>query len=66
MNFLITVKVIGPFFKVDSWQLVPLATVLVTSQTWATEKVSWNNISTLRYWNSLITEYIETTLPQDN
>ena len=60
------------FFKLITGKLLPLATVLVTSRPWATEKIHWiygnriyQHIEILGFTSQQITEYIERTLPQD-
>ena len=60
------------FFQLIAGKLLPLATVLVTSRPWATERIRRNygnriyqHIEILGFTSQQITEYIERTLPQD-
>ena len=60
------------FFQLISGKLLPLATVLVTSRPWATHLIRWRyenriyqHIEILGFTSHQITEYIESTLPQD-
>ena len=61
------------FFQLIAGKLLPLATVLVTSRPWATEKICRNyenciyqHIEILGFSSQQITEYIERTVPEDN
>ena len=55
------------FFQLIAGQLLPLATVLVTSRPWATERIFGNRISRhieiLGFTSQQIAEYIERALP---
>ena len=60
------------FMDLIAGKLLPLATVLVTSRPWATERIRLNHddriyqhIEILGFKDHQITEYIESTLPQD-
>ena len=60
------------FFQLISGKLLPLATVLVTSRPWATKNMRlfygnriYQHIEILGFTSHQITEYIESTLPQD-
>ena len=60
------------FFQLIAGKLLPLATVLVTSRPWTTERIHWKygnriyqHIEILGFTSQQITEYIERTLPQD-
>ena len=60
------------FFQLIAGKLLPLATVLVTSRPWATERIRcyyenriYQHIEILGFTSEQITEYIERTLPQD-
>ena len=60
------------FFQLIAGELLPLATVLVTSQPWATESICQNDenciyqhIAILGFTSEQITEYMDRTLPQD-
>ena len=60
------------FFQLIAGELLPLATVLVTSRPWATKGIHWmygnriyQHIEILGFTSQQITEYIERTLPQD-
>ena len=60
------------FMDLMAGKLLPLATVLVTSRPWATERIRLNHedriyqhIEILGFNGHQITEYIESTLPQD-
>ena len=60
------------FYQLIAGKLLPLATVLVTSRPWATGRIRWNHgsriyqhIEILGFSSQQITEYIESTLPQD-
>ena len=60
------------FFQLIAGKLLPLATVLVTSRPWATERIRRNygnhvyqHIEILGFTSQQITEYIERTVPQD-
>ena len=61
------------FFQLIAGELLPLATVLVTSRPWATERIRCNyenriyqHIEILGFTSQQITEYIERTLLQDS
>ena len=60
------------FMDLVAGKLLPLATVLVTSRPWATERIRLNHedriyqhIEILGFTGRQITEYIDSTLPQD-
>ena len=60
------------FLQLISGKLLPLATVLVTSRPWATQRMRvlygnriYQHIEILGFTSHQITEYIESTLPQD-
>ena len=60
------------FFQLISGDLLPLATVLVTSRPWATERIRCNyenriyqHIEILGFASHQITEYIERAVPED-
>ena len=60
------------FMDLIAGKLLPLATVLVTSRPWATERIRlkhddriYQHIEILGFTGRQITEYIESTLPQD-
>ena len=60
------------FMELISGKLLPLATVLVTSRPWATQRIRINHedriyqhIEILGFTNPQISEYIESTIPQE-